>query len=196
MQDCLIAPSFRERWDSPEFCQRQERPFVWSDPAAPLLEYYGSCRDARIIDSITPFSVPHIIIHEAPDQTPWEACENRVVVPQNCAYLMVPGTPCHCPPVVPSQTEAAPELVVSTISDDDELSSVDSEADEEFESTTEESDSESALDTPKDGVFRFMVPDDIPSACPTFGHDFALEEDDDELPPFDDWYQEIAQRAH
>lgn len=28
-----VAPLFRERWDSEDFCRQIERPFRWSDPA-------------------------------------------------------------------------------------------------------------------------------------------------------------------
>ncbi len=191
----------------------------------PLLEFYGSCRDTRIIDSVHPFSAPHIIIHEAPDPMPWEACVNRVVVPQHCWYLMVPGTPCHCPPPV---TEELSSLDVSVhieevdviqeeytvrpsepLVDVNAIPDVDGDVDElALLSPSDESDSNSEFwpDTPKEDVFRFTVSidpplSDLPSepslsnTCYKVGNEFVLEEDDDDLPPFDDWYQDIAQRT-
>ncbi|KAI0700714.1 hypothetical protein BC835DRAFT_1326001 [Cytidiella melzeri] len=181
----LMAPEFRARWDVEGFRRNQEKPFVWSDPAIPLLSFYGSCRDTRIIDSVHPFTSPHIVIHEAPDQTPWDACSNRIITPQHCENLMVPGVPCHCPVRVVS----TPPLAEAE-SDSDMEGSV--------SSPTDESDSEFEPDTPAElGVFRFVVSYDCdpPLSCRSkVVRDFALDEDEDDLPPFDEWYQDIALR--
>lgn len=84
-----------------------------------------------------------------------------------------------------------------------------------------DSNSESWPETPKEDVFRFTMSSDsdkspsysmpcTPSysypfaSChtersyglhPKVTNDFALDEDEDDLPPFDDWYQDIAQRT-
>jgi len=73
---------------------------------------------------------------------------------------------------------------------------VDTEEESDSQFSTE-SDSESGLDTPTEGVFRFTVSDADLSASydSKLGHDFILDDDDDDLPPFDGWYQDIAQRA-
>lgn len=62
---------------------------------------------------------------------------------------------------------------------------------------TEESDSDSSccecLDTPRDGTFRF-APTLVSS--PPEKHEFTLDEDEEDLPPFDEWYQDIASRTY
>ncbi|KAI0089075.1 hypothetical protein BDY19DRAFT_993308 [Irpex rosettiformis] len=235
----LIAPNFRKRWDTPSFAQTCEKPFIWSDPASPLLEFYGLCRDTRIIDSLHPFTAPHIIIHESPDQTPWDACVNRVV-PQYCAYLMVPGVPCHCPVPADDISSSDESIHMEEVTDSqgqqtacftaihfeqgvepDEMD----EQETDMLSPSDDSDSNSDFwpDTPKDDVFRFTITSDLPlsySSTPSyplpsdpseieqsygslpnvgygekFRHDYALDEDEDELPPFDEWYQDIADRS-
>ena len=71
---------------------------------------------------------------------------------------------------------------------------VDTDGELEEMSPTEESDSESAfdcLDTPQDGVFRFSHL----SPPSKLRHEFVLEDDEDDLPPFDEWFQDIARRS-
>ena len=66
-------------------------------------------------------------------------------------------------------------------------------------SPIDESDSDMP-DTPEEEIFRFTIAEPIkppmilePHA--KLSHGFVLEDDDDDLPPFDEWYQDIAQRA-
>lgn len=183
-----------------------------------LLQYYSICRDTRIIDSLTPFSAPHIIIHEVPDQAPWQACESRAIVPQNCGYLRVPDLPCSCPPSLPTDAPTLP-VPPSTIIEgvplehrddlvprDVESADFDSEDELEMLSSTDESDSDMP-DTPQGEVFRFIVSSlaleeeaeqelhGLLQLRPKLLREFVLEDDEDELPPFDVWYQEIAQRT-
>jgi hypothetical protein len=171
------------------------------------------CRDTRIIDSVSSFSVPHIIIHEVPDQAPWEACENRAVAPQHCDYLTVPGTPCFCVPSPDvAHAETLPTLIVEetlsftgrhepSLPEEIEFAEVGTEEDLGMLSPVDESDSDMP-DTPEEDVFRFTIVDSRgPSAmpvlesCTKFSHTFVLEDDEDDLPPFDEWYQDIARRT-
>lgn len=145
----------------------------------------------RVFDSANPFRATHIIVHEVLDQHPWEACQNKVPLPQHCEFLTVPGAPCPChSPVVTREAQLEEEEAVYFTDESDE----DVEADSDELSPTEESDSESVfdcLDTPQDGVFRFTTA----SPPSKLRHEFVLEEDEEDLPPFDDWYQDIARRT-
>lgn len=84
-----------------------------------------------------------------------------------------------------------------------------------------DSNSDSWPETPKEDVFRFTMSSDsdnspsYPTSCnsaytyslaschtgSSYGvplkvtNDFSLDEDEDDLPPFDEWYQDIAQRT-
>lgn len=84
-----------------------------------------------------------------------------------------------------------------------------------------DSNSDSWPETPKEDVFRFTMSSDsdncpscLTSRKPSYTYpfascrtessygvqlqatnDFALDEDEDDLPPFDEWYQDIAQRT-
>lgn len=88
--------------------------------------------------------------------------------------------------------EAQPEEEEAVYFTDE--SDEDVEVDSDELSQTEGSDSESVfdcLDTPQDGVFRFAAA----SPPSKLRHEFVLEEDEEDLPPFDDWYQDIARRT-
>lgn len=77
---------------------------------------------------------------------------------------------------------------------DDSDTDFEAEAGGEADSDGTSTDSESNvdwLDTPQDGVFRFSPP----SPPSKLRHELALDEEEDELPPFDEWYQDIARRA-
>ena len=165
---------------------------------------------------MNPLVVPHIVIHEAPDQhpyeldhvrSPWQCCNygNSLTHPNiacygHCCLHNYYSTPIEENP--PSLVQDAAPASVNVLHEAECTSDSESEDETETETETELStDSESTyssdtLMTPQDEMFM-----EIPAAlvkheaAPQPKASFYLDEDEDDLPPFDDWYQSIAQRA-
>ncbi|PFH51297.1 hypothetical protein AMATHDRAFT_3149 [Amanita thiersii Skay4041] len=79
---------------SQEYVCPVEKPFQWTDPAEPFLKRTNQYRGTIVIDSTSPFTVPHIIINEPPPQDPWVSWNNATNSPQDhgCGrYLVVPN---------------------------------------------------------------------------------------------------------
>lgn len=60
----------------------------------PIFFAYRRFPGTTIIDSLTPFTVPHIMISESPPHNPWTLWGNSINNPQDCqwgACLTVPG---------------------------------------------------------------------------------------------------------
>src|ERR1700743_713770 len=79
-----------------ELFSHLETPVAWSDPALPLLSWYFRLPGAIIIDSITPFTIPHIVITEPPtwDYNPYVNLHNSTQSPQDARWghsLVVPS---------------------------------------------------------------------------------------------------------
>ncbi|THG96279.1 hypothetical protein EW026_g5528 [Hermanssonia centrifuga] len=163
-----------------------EKSFEWIDPAEPLLTFFAHCHGATIIDSDQPFTAPHIVIQEAPLQSPWEIEEHKTVYPQDSGfgyYLMIPGV--HEDYIINS--------VEPTYDDpftDDATPAGQSDAFEECDLATESDSSLDSLelDTPNDiGLEGFSLVKEVP--VPNY------DEDEDELPSLDDeFYQSTARR--
>ncbi|KIP12774.1 hypothetical protein PHLGIDRAFT_32674 [Phlebiopsis gigantea 11061_1 CR5-6] len=206
-----VAPLFRARWDFEEFQMHMERPFTWTDPAEPLLSDYARQPNTIVIDSVAPFIAPHIVISEAPTQNPWEL-DCIYAPPQHCyygTYLTHPSFSCVGPccsysaywSVAPPQ-EFLPPVPMDV---DEEQPTIDVETEDAFdvdggdESDEPETDSDDASTdtpmTPQDGTFVDAPPPLFGDGKPAGGVRFHIDEDDEELPPFDDWYRDIAQRV-
>ncbi|KAH9833756.1 uncharacterized protein C8Q71DRAFT_173179 [Rhodofomes roseus] len=208
-----IAPSFRARWQAPEFAHRFERPFKWTDEAEPLLSYFAHCVDTTVIDSPTPCIAPHIVIQEPPTDEPapfMASHHNLTPAQQDCYFLTVPASFVHFVNENDSQ-------VWGTETD----LGMDMEAEAESITTSCSGSWSEGLATPHGShyelgeaiieEFEEYVGEDeegLRPATPPY-HAVAEEplenlkatvdvfecEEEDELPPFDDWYQNIASRA-
>ncbi|KIK67782.1 hypothetical protein GYMLUDRAFT_68805 [Collybiopsis luxurians FD-317 M1] len=80
------AMSYRVRYDVALPFDDIERPFLWSDPAEPILLASRMHRATLIIDSPNPFRVPHIIINQPPPEDQWTTASNVLNDPQDYGY--------------------------------------------------------------------------------------------------------------
>jgi hypothetical protein len=80
------AIAYRERYDTALPFADIERPFLWSDPAEPILLASRHYRATVIIDSPSPFRVPHIVINQSPPEDPWAIATNVINDPQDYGF--------------------------------------------------------------------------------------------------------------
>ncbi|TFK68196.1 hypothetical protein BDN72DRAFT_689352 [Pluteus cervinus] len=88
------ALSLRERYDSPGYLDAWERPFRWTDPAEPLLDYNEDIEGTLVVVSDRPCSIPHIIISSPEPQDPSIGYDNATNDPQDYGFgkwLTVPS---------------------------------------------------------------------------------------------------------
>jgi hypothetical protein len=199
-------------------------------------------RGTIVLESPTPFTVPHIIINEPPPQDPWIPWYNATPNPQDHGYgqyLIVPHRlvyQVHVPTddddddgdaadgfyssMSPTHAEEEEESDFSC-QDDDFISGSFSSSSSESEPETPDPDSlmdeflleddddeeeedhvhlfDSCDDSPWSGIInRFSAKASVTAAAATFVTSVVAydeSEEEDELPPFDDWYQSIAART-
>lgn len=169
-----------------------------------------------MIDSVQPFSVPHIVIEEAFLEDPWQAFVNHTVNPQDCRfgfYLTVPASQVEfvnvCPPAE-DEDESDDDHILDGFGN--AYISWDSES--EPDSPEEPCTPDSGLFHPHDDMVEWKDSSHTQSPDPetTISGEkfdppspnvdsnvtritFVDDDDEDDLPPFDDWYLSIAQRA-
>ncbi|KAK2466047.1 hypothetical protein APHAL10511_001689 [Amanita phalloides] len=223
-----------------EYACPSEKPFRWTDPAEPFLQRKNQYRGTIVIESPSPFTIPHIIINEPPPQDPWIYWHNATTTPQDHGlgqYLTVPhrlawyirapdGAENYwVTPRVPeeqfdvnwqedvdssgsSSSESEPEtpdpdpmmgdfLIHGR---DDDLISMEVRGDLDFDI-----DFFGSCDvSPWSGIINrystktptFVTCDHQGATSPAMPTIMPYEEEEeDELPPFDDWYQTVAARA-
>ncbi|KAJ6539583.1 hypothetical protein B0H19DRAFT_1269888 [Mycena capillaripes] len=88
----LVGGSVRVFYDDPAELQRLDQlcVFVWTDPAAPLLEMWRGCFMITILESENPFAgVPHIVVNGTLPNAPWDV-EPVLVPEQDEGLLSVP----------------------------------------------------------------------------------------------------------
>lgn len=188
-----------------------------------MLSTFRRFRGSTIIDSPAPFTIPHIVISEPPPQNPWISCWNHPSNPQDCqwgARLTVPGrciTYVNPPPSDSSDTESdsdsdygdeedhfdfvdyiasggmSPRLEAPvpatplTVNDQCETIFTDEPIQDEgpeFASFL----GDSSLRTEDSPVLSC---DEIPQMVYEVLDD---EDEEDDLPPFDDWYTSVQSR--
>lgn len=161
--------------------------YQWTDPAIPLLQSHSHTLGTLVLDSINPFRAPHIVITFAPPENPWIAWGNQIG-PQYPGWLTVSG---------PSSVGYWDDE--DYLSDDHSVMEVAGECDDDVDFLQATFDQEGDRDEESE-------PETTPPGTPEEERTIHLEtikeededvwgdEDDDELPPFDDWYQQIAQR--
>ncbi|THH30701.1 hypothetical protein EUX98_g3501 [Antrodiella citrinella] len=196
-----VALDFRKRWDSPRYAAQFEKPLHWTDQAEALLASYSRDPSSLVIDSPRPCTIPHIVITEAPLQDPWEAFVNNTPNPQDCGYgyyLTVPSALVdHVNVAWPADEHtsddpyfASPLSMSLSECSDDNTGESESGSDDDLESPLPL--------TPPTSHLEFDVDVVMPDACrktaPTATF-YVDEDEEDDLPPFDDWYLDIAQRA-
>ncbi|KAH9927256.1 uncharacterized protein B0H18DRAFT_1118532 [Fomitopsis serialis] len=219
-----IAPSFRARWEVLEFAHRLERTFKWTDEAEPLLSYFNHCLDTTVIDSPTPCTVPHIVIQEpASSEPPFAASyHNPTPSQQDCYYLTVPASFVHfvndesyiwgssgrtgeeeedCAPLLVGAVEMEAEADSTSASAGSWGEGPDTPCGSHYElgeAIIEEF--EDYVEQDEDGLRP--SPPLAESCCAAVEEPAGMVsvdvfecEEEDELPPFDDWYQSIASRA-
>ena len=197
-------------------------PITWSDPALPLLSWFFRLPGTLIIDSVTPFTVPHIVITEPPiwDYNLYVNTHNSTQSPQDAGWgqsLVVPS------PVVDFVN--LPESVELTSGYDTAAQYVESETEGDVPESETPSDGSivgspesPALQTPSlltpigeeeefDLAMFAALPSQDSSHLSPFGGDELLlegaprgleiycDDEDDDLPPLDSWYQDIAARS-
>ena len=224
-----VAHSFHARYSSPtamsELFSHLETPVIWSDPASPLLSCFCRFPGTLIIDSVTPFTVPHIVITEPPiwDYNPYVNMHNSTQTPQDAGwgqYLVVPS------PIVDfaNLREDVPlEFGESTSGYSTVVQYAESEGEGDMwepespsEGSIAGSPASTALQTPglltpideeeEFDLMMFTSPSLQGSHISPVGGDLLLEDaprdaeifcndEDDDLPPLDSWYQDIAARS-
>lgn len=180
-----------------------DKPFEWVDPGA---EISIDCRRYRgnvFIESANYCTVPHIMISDEGNQI-WtrEFCWNFVPYPQDHNYGGWLTLPCSygAVNVADSDDACAWEAASSSTS---EQESIDTPLDEfDGGDIFVEGHGEPAIchdDVWEDGpdldttVKDAFETHDLVNYSPSSGD--QIEENEDDLPPFDDWYQSIAQRT-
>ncbi|KAF9238744.1 hypothetical protein BU15DRAFT_74970 [Melanogaster broomeanus] len=180
--------------------KHKERVFSWSDPAEPIL-LESRWMHCTIIESDTPFTVPHIVISEPSPQNPWIDWMNRVNE-QDDKYLTIYGS--------------APRALDDDDDDDEESDTWSPDPYGDY-SGSEDSDFwyaerlcarvRSKLDQ-IDEEDEFPGPPDVaePEGAKSFVRDEpatpsqrkyflpAGEGDEGDLPPFDNWFATISTR--
>ena len=201
-------------------------PATWSDPALPLLSWFFRLPGALIIDSVTPFTIPHIVITEPPiwDYNLYVNVHNSTQSPQDAGWgqsLVVPSPVVdfvNLPEDVPFEsTDAAYDIVIQCVESGTEGDW--SEPECPSEGSVVGSPESTALQTPGlltpigeeeefDLVMFASSPPPTSSHLTPVGGDELLvleaapqdfetycDDEDDDLPPLDDWYQDIASRS-
>ena len=189
-----------------------------------MLSSLRQFRGTTVIDSIAPFNVPHIVISEPPPQNPWVSSGNHPNNPQDClwgARLTVPAkfiTFVNAPPCNAEDVESEPD---SDYDDDDErVEFFDYVALElaPFRPETPASEFPLIADGRREThvveepihdegrEFAFFLDDSSPSLndevspallcdeMPRIDYEVLDDDEEDDLPPFDDWYISVQSR--
>jgi hypothetical protein len=208
-----------------ELFSRLEASITWSDPASPLLSCFHRFPGTLIIDSVTPFTIPHIVITEPPiwDYNPYVNMHNSTQTPQDAGWgqsLVVPSPvvdfvnlpedpPCELGESTsgysviaqyaesegesesPSEGSVFGSPVSTVLQTPCLLTPIDEE--EEFDLIM------FASSPPRDSYLSSAIGDDSPLAeTPEEAPEDAgmyCDDEDDDLPPLDGWYQDIAARS-
>jgi hypothetical protein len=202
-----------------------EKPVTWSDPALPLLSCFSRFPGTLIVDSVTPFTTPHIVITEPPiwDYNPYVNMHNSTPSPQDAGWgqsLVVSSPIVHfinLPEDDPFEySETTPGSIIAKYGESGMEVDV-WEGESPSEDSGVGSPESTVLQTPgsltpigEEGEFDLMMFASLPpedSRLSPIGGDELLQEDaprdvqiycdddDDDLPPLDSWYQDIAARS-
>ncbi|KAF8812221.1 hypothetical protein BYT27DRAFT_6410321 [Phlegmacium glaucopus] len=204
----LKACLFRMRYDTPGFLENIEPQFQWIDPAEILIESLRQTPESvTIYTSYRPCSVPHIVIHESPPNDPYVAWNNSTDAQNYCFLTLFSPNPSlwgrdACQTADDCFTDDSSSLYDSSLpaTPKDFASTFAQDLDTLFEEDTYEiqhcndihqqygdeylvpqySVTPQSNDTTFSSKAKFFIPDD---------------EEEDSLPPLDDWYISIANRC-
>ncbi|CAA7260075.1 unnamed protein product [Cyclocybe aegerita] len=201
----LKARGLRARYDMPGFCETFEHPYKWVDSIHVILACYPT--GVHYVPSPSPFSVPHILIHEAPPNDPSIVAANgtpiqvddggdTLVVLSSRRTIVTYVNDAQCIPDEDSRSSYSTSSVESAGPETPtELQSVTSGYFDEAVGNGDISEfdySQYAVLVASEDFQRpgSPTPDSPPRSK------FYIEEDDDELPSIDDeWYTSIIDRT-
>ncbi|KAJ2927892.1 hypothetical protein H1R20_g9192, partial [Candolleomyces eurysporus] len=167
-ETCEHAKIWSDRYNDASFLESLEKPFVWTDPAEPLLKC-ANYPGVVIIDSSNPFSVPHIMISSPPSQDPWIHYSVATNDPQDGGfgrYLVVPSQAVSFINMSPTQYS-----VFDSIPDDDDHD----DSCSDVSSETDTSEPRTPIDFEDEQ--RYLP----------WGHSARYLDDDDESNPHGSW---------
>ena len=212
----------------PEPFSHLELSITWSDPASHLLSCFGRFPGTLIIDSVTPFTVPHIVITEPPiwDYNPYVNIHNSTQTPQDAGWgqsLVVPSpvvdfvnlpedtpfgvgestsgysTTAQCAesereedvwePESPSESSVVGSPASTALLTPGLLTPIDEEEEFDLKMFASSPPRESSV-SPVNDLLLAETPEDALEDAVMF-----CDDEDDDLPPLDSWYQDIAARS-
>ncbi|TFK22319.1 hypothetical protein FA15DRAFT_706429 [Coprinopsis marcescibilis] len=212
-----LAIVWQKRYEDVDVFQSIENEFVWTDPAEPILKC-ANWPGVVVFESHNPFAVPHIMLCTEPQQDPWIAHSNAVNDPQDVGfgrYLVVPSrivnfinvhntrydddeyddtfdnldvSDADSPPDTPE-----PSTPVDLEDDLDYYSpatrwQLDSEQDDQTEHSL-------IYETPPDKwTYEPRTTKTEMPPRPSRPIFYVEDEEEDDLPPLDDWYLSVASR--
>ncbi|KAG1892200.1 hypothetical protein F4604DRAFT_14714 [Suillus subluteus] len=210
----LSASAVCARFNESVAASQLEQPFVWTDPAQPILLACRKFSGVSIIESDCPFRAPHIVIIAAEPHDPWISWSNRVD-DQDYEYLTVYPKRSSTPPINSTSLTTASVPGLHHQGDPDDDSFIPSHSDHSRERhltglppSLDESGcfltlhekgrmtyTDHSHSTPD--VNEFMDSETMSrglsiTRCETPTPD---SDDEDDLPPFDDWYLSVIERS-
>ncbi|KAF9448249.1 hypothetical protein P691DRAFT_58848 [Macrolepiota fuliginosa MF-IS2] len=136
------ATAFCRRYETPELLASIEQPFIWNDPAEPLLLSLKHMLGCTVLESSCPFTAPHIIINSPPPQNPWIPWHNAVNDPQDGRYLVVPSSRVN----FVNMGEEEPEFTTSSAASSKFFFASDEEEDDDIREDADYEEDEDDLD--------------------------------------------------
>jgi hypothetical protein len=172
----------------------------------------ATCPGITLLESFNPFSVPHIMISTPPQQDPWISYSNALNDPQDAGfgqYLVVPsrmvnfinfeGSPFNdddsdLESLLDADADSPPDTpepeTPTDLEDEDYFPSAEWQYSDDFEDHYHATTKWTAVDK-LDAVPTIVAPLPPRPSKPIFYMD---DEDEDDLPPLDDWYLSVAAR--
>ncbi|KAG2064268.1 hypothetical protein BDR04DRAFT_1110340 [Suillus decipiens] len=201
----ISASAVCARFNKSVAASQLEQPFVWTDPAQPILLASRKFLGVSIIESDCPFRAPHIVIIDAEPHDPWISWSNRVedqdydclaVYPKQSSTPPINSTSLATPSVPGPHHQVDPD---NDHSRECHLIAIPPSLDESRCFLTHERGRTTCADHPHStpDVNEFTDSETISlglsiSRCETPTPD---PDDEDDLPPFDDWYLSVIERS-
>ncbi|KAG2155035.1 uncharacterized protein EDB93DRAFT_130423 [Suillus bovinus] len=209
----LSASAVCTRFNESMAASQLERPFVWTDPAQPILLASRIFPGVSIIESDCAFRAPHIIIIAAEPHDPWISWGNRVE-DQNYEYLTVYPKSSSTPPINPISLATDSVPGPHRQGDPDNAAFIQPHSDHSREchltSIPPSFHESGCFLTPQEKGRTTCTCTDHPHFTPDVKEftdsniDLSIircetptpdSDDEDDLPPFDDWYLSVIERS-
>lgn len=171
----------------------------------PILLMSQRLLGTTIIDSHCPFRVPHIMINAPPPQDPWVPWNNATNNPQDHGYGNCLIVPCSSVGVInthvagdclsfiddwtvdPSENSQCGTPTPETPVDDEDLSFFFVRPGDDIGSGVEDSNDYPGILDFETVSNKLPCSPDVPQPSRSI---LSIEEDEEDLPPFDDWYKQ------